>query len=663
MAGIERYRNKTKISYNIGDIGPSGGFIFITPTTDGNETGRYFEAAPYGWNTGDDPTRPWAEIPYIDQPVSGADGNDIGTGYQNTLDIIKQGNADPANSAAALARSCNSGGYSDWFLPSTFELSYLYTNLTSYGIGGFVQEPYWGSSEIGPTTANAVGYFDPFNAPTKDMFFRVRPVRSFLVEYSSSTQRTGNDSVYGGGQDGDVVISSNISITRDMYYNNLTVNNGFHLNTNGFKIFVKNSLKLYGSIGVTQSNTVSTGTVSGHLPLGAGNISASIGGNSGGNTYIASQISASDRSNIESLISGVVFSTSGTITSIKGGASGANGANGIVTPATSGGSGTLSRNPLVAGGPGTAGTTPPASAGGAGGQGGPVVLVCSRVIVGNGSIVSVGKNASVGENSSTGSPGSAAPNATLTHLVDGSAHYITGDGTSGPHASVTAPNLPHGGHVPTTQNPIHGYTYRYVHVGNVHHTNNNVYGTQHNNHGYAAATPFAHHYGDFNNAAHVDSLTGTYFAINGIPHVYSHRPHTGVAYSGDYSHYSGNFNNTNDTPHYSYFVPAADGWKVHFPAEHVHQAYPRHHHDNNHAHFRARNAGTVSSQGSNTYPGGSAGLAGSSTAGSDGITGGGGGIIIVTDSIDNTIVTSTTGGTVSGGGAGQSGTVLTILNK
>jgi hypothetical protein len=422
-------------------------------------------------------------------------------------------------------------------------------------------------------------------------------------------------------------------------------------------------LTLNGNIGVTSTQSVSTGTLTGRAALGSGNLTASLGGNSGSNTYVAFALNASQKSDLNSLISGVIVEQNEVIYPISGGASGVTGANGTVTPATSGGAASLTRNPLVAGGAGTAGTTPPASAGGTGGLGGAIVLIVAKQITGSGTILAQGQNANVGASSSTGSAGSAAPNQTLTHLNDNSAHYITGDGTTGPHASVSAPALPHGGHVPATQNRLHGYTYRYVHTGNVHHTHNQVYGNTNGDHGHAHASPFGHHFSDFNDTPHVDGLTGTYYAINSIPHNHAHRNQPGVAYTFEYSHYSGTFNPVHDVPHHSFHEPASDGWKVHYPANHGHRNYPRHHHDNNHSHFRARNAGTVSSQGSNVYPGGAAGLAGSSTAGSSGVTGGGGGIIIVTDSIANTVVTSTIGGTVSGGGTGQSGTVLTILNQ
>ena len=39
-------------------------------------------------------------------------------------------------------------------------------------------------------------------------------------------ERLGGEEIYGFGQDGDVTISSDTSLSRDMYYNNLDVNAG-----------------------------------------------------------------------------------------------------------------------------------------------------------------------------------------------------------------------------------------------------------------------------------------------------------------------------------------------------------------------------------------------------------------------------------------------------
>ena len=52
------------------------------------------------------------------------------------------------------------------------------------------------------------------------------------------------DSIYGSGMDGNVTITSNTTLTRDMYYNNLQVDAGIVLNTAGYRVFVRNRLTM-----------------------------------------------------------------------------------------------------------------------------------------------------------------------------------------------------------------------------------------------------------------------------------------------------------------------------------------------------------------------------------------------------------------------------------
>ncbi len=165
-------------------------------------------------------------------------------------------------------------------------------------------------------------------------------------------QRIGNDSVYGMGNDGDVVIASNVSLTRDMYYNNLTVNNGIHLNTNGYKIFVKNTCTLNGSIGVTSGTSISSATVAG--TTSGASVTDSIGGSAFGATYTASQLPTAIANDISTAILGYYIDTNSVVRPVKGGAGGANGAAGTVTP---GAAGTVT--------PGTNGYVVPGAAGGA----------------------------------------------------------------------------------------------------------------------------------------------------------------------------------------------------------------------------------------------------------------------------------------------------------
>jgi len=52
-------------------------------------------------------------------------------------------------------------------------------------------------------------------------------------------QQATRANLFGDGSDGDVVVSTEINLTRDMFYNNLTVEDGGIINTKSFRIFVK----------------------------------------------------------------------------------------------------------------------------------------------------------------------------------------------------------------------------------------------------------------------------------------------------------------------------------------------------------------------------------------------------------------------------------------
>lgn len=82
---------------------------------------------------------------------------------------------------------------------------------------------------------------------------------------------------FGSGIDGDVTISSNTNLTRDMYYNNLTINSGITLNPNGYRIFVKETLTNNGEI-QRNGNTGEDGSSDG----GGNNRRAGAGGGGGG---------------------------------------------------------------------------------------------------------------------------------------------------------------------------------------------------------------------------------------------------------------------------------------------------------------------------------------------------------------------------------------------
>ncbi|MAF43883.1 MAG: hypothetical protein CMI54_06955 [Parcubacteria group bacterium] len=57
-----------------------------------------------------------------------------------------------------------------------------------------------------------------------------------------------DENYFGDGSDGDITVSGTLTLTRDMYYNNLTVPAGRVIKTNGFQIFVKGTLQNSGRI-------------------------------------------------------------------------------------------------------------------------------------------------------------------------------------------------------------------------------------------------------------------------------------------------------------------------------------------------------------------------------------------------------------------------------
>ena len=80
--------------------------------------------------------------------ISGAEGTALGTGNQNTIDIMA--GCATAGIAARLCGDLVVGAYSDWYLPSIDELNKLYLNKTA--IGGFEAKFYWSSTECTSST-------------------------------------------------------------------------------------------------------------------------------------------------------------------------------------------------------------------------------------------------------------------------------------------------------------------------------------------------------------------------------------------------------------------------------------------------------------------------------------------------------------------------------
>jgi len=154
--------------FHIGDTGPAGGKVFYLTDTSGMHG---LEAAPE-----DQGSAVWGCNGTL---ISGADGTAVGTGAQNTADILAGCNE--AGIAARLADNYVLNGYTGWFLPSKDELNLLYEQRDV--VGGFAVGivSYTSSTENG-TSGRWNQYFSSGiqdESASKGFPLIVRAIRSF----------------------------------------------------------------------------------------------------------------------------------------------------------------------------------------------------------------------------------------------------------------------------------------------------------------------------------------------------------------------------------------------------------------------------------------------------------------------------------------------------
>ena len=176
--------------YNIGDVGPGGGLVFLI------SGGLTYEMAPKTWSgssSDDTPSLAWCSD--TSTSIAGAVGTAVGTGSANTTAML----ALPCTSGAAFSADAYAGGgFTDWFLPSKDELRAMcrysrnpttpptgactgsQDSTFSTGTYGFASGIYWSSSQYDAATA-WYQYMDiaPDPIDAKSTTLRVRPVRAF----------------------------------------------------------------------------------------------------------------------------------------------------------------------------------------------------------------------------------------------------------------------------------------------------------------------------------------------------------------------------------------------------------------------------------------------------------------------------------------------------
>ena len=175
----------------IGLKGPGGGIVFMTPSTPGNTTGLFYEAAPSTWSSpSGDPVSAWCNNT---TDWLGFSSTQFGTGamdgaFKTTL-MLGGCTSGAANLVDAYTATVNGVVYGDWFLPSRGELRQMAIsreNLRLYANSGL----YWSSSERNdhssdPVTTSAIALYvtNPDGGIgggwSKSDSNGVRPVRAF----------------------------------------------------------------------------------------------------------------------------------------------------------------------------------------------------------------------------------------------------------------------------------------------------------------------------------------------------------------------------------------------------------------------------------------------------------------------------------------------------
>ena len=155
-------------------------------------------------------------------------------------------------------------------------------SVLNTGVGTFSDITITGGSISVVAGGNTIGFTPDggnaiFSGTTGNPEFAVTPtgVLTATGAIVNGSILAGQD-IFGDGDDGVVTISSNTTLTRDWFYDDLTIDDTFTLNTNGYRIFVKGTCSVTGTIENT-GGAGGNGGIGGNGTTGSGGSAGSAG--------------------------------------------------------------------------------------------------------------------------------------------------------------------------------------------------------------------------------------------------------------------------------------------------------------------------------------------------------------------------------------------------
>jgi len=272
-------------------------------------------------------------IQYFDNRLADADGLAITSTTTNLLTATKS----VTGVALAATHQLPSGGSTGHVLAKSSGSDYE-VGWVAAGAGDMLKSDNLSGLANNATALSNIGAMPKVTASDSTKIATIDSSGSAVASATAIDDKISDGFLFGDGSDGDATITGNISLERDMYYNSLTINSGFTLTTDCYRIYVKGKLDNNGTIkndGANGGNaTTGTGsTANSTNPLGQ-TIPGGAGSGAGGDGGITT-------AGVQGFISAT---TSDGIYAQGTGGSGAAGGNGATT---NGGAGKTSPNPVA----------------------------------------------------------------------------------------------------------------------------------------------------------------------------------------------------------------------------------------------------------------------------------------------------------------------------